>query len=331
MPAPPIGIQPSAYSAICANSVGPARAADQHARARLLHRLRPLPARREAHELALKAATSFDQSACIASIFSRTSARRRRASTPWSLHLVDVPAVADAEHERGRRRAIERRERFASAIGSCCATSAMPVPSRSRVVAVPFEIPRPVALGKPTPEFGRPWSVYGWIDGRPVNDAAIGDLSGFARDVAYFLTELARVDSTGGPLAGSHSFHRGAHPRFYDDEVQKSLAVLDEAIDAAAARRVWDAALSTEITARPVWFHGDIAHGNLLVRGGRLSAVIDFGTSGVGDPAYDLAIAWTMFDDDARSAFREGLPGTTRSGHVGVRVGAVEGDARRRR
>jgi len=174
--------------------------------------------------------------------------------------------------------------------------------------SVPFEIPRPVAHGKPTPEFGRPWSVYGWIEGVPVSDAAIGDLSGFARDVAYFLSELARVDSTGGPLAGSHSFHRGAHPRFYDDEVQKSLAVLDEAIDAVAARRVWDAALSTEITAPPVWFHGDIAHGNLLVRGGGLSAVIDFGTSGVGDPACDLAIAWTMFDDDARSAFREGLP-----------------------
>ena len=65
---------------------------------------------------------------------------------------------------------------------------------------VPFEIPRPVALGRPTPEFGRPWSVYGWIDGVPASEAGIGDLTGFARDVAYFLTELARVDSTDGPL-----------------------------------------------------------------------------------------------------------------------------------
>ena len=71
---------------------------------------------------------------------------------------------------------------------------------------------------------------------------------------------------------------------------------------------MWDAALRTEITAPPVWFHGDIAHGNLLVRDGNLWAVIDFGTSGVGDPACDLAIAWTMFDDGARAAFREGLP-----------------------
>jgi aminoglycoside phosphotransferase (APT) family kinase protein len=174
--------------------------------------------------------------------------------------------------------------------------------------SVPFEIPRPVALGRPTPEFGRPWSVYGWIDGVPASEAGIGDLTGFARDVAYFLTELARVDSTDGPLAGAHSFHRGAHPRFYDDEVQRSLARLGDAIDTEAARRVWDAALRTEITAPPVWFHGDIAHGNLLVRDGNLWAVIDFGTSGVGDPACDLAIAWTMFDDGARADFREGLP-----------------------
>ena len=55
MPAPPIGSQPSAYSATCANSVGPGAAADQHRRARLLHGLRPLPARLEAHELALEA------------------------------------------------------------------------------------------------------------------------------------------------------------------------------------------------------------------------------------------------------------------------------------
>ena len=173
---------------------------------------------------------------------------------------------------------------------------------------VPFEIPHPVARGEPTPQFRRPWSVYRWIDGVPVGDAALEDLPAFARDVARFLTALARVESTGGPMAGPHSFHRGAHPRFYDEDVQRSLSRLDGAIDTAAAREVWEAALRTEITTPPVWFHGDIAHGNLLVRGGCLAAVIDFGTSGVGDPACDLAIAWTMFDDEARDAFRGALP-----------------------
>jgi aminoglycoside phosphotransferase (APT) family kinase protein len=53
--------------------------------------------------------------------------------------------------------------------------------------------------------------------------------------------------------------------------------------------------------------------GNLLVREGRLSAVIDFGASGVGDPACDVVIAWTLLHEESRGAFRCGLgadPGT---------------------
>lgn len=173
---------------------------------------------------------------------------------------------------------------------------------------LPLQIPEPVALGEPTAEFARPWSVYRWIEGQPASEAAIGDLIGFAGRTADFLTALSRVDTPDGPIAGPHSFWRGAHPRAYDDDVRRSLGRLDGAIDTDAARAVWEAALATEITAPPMWFHGDIAHGNLLVRHGRLVAVIDFGTSGMGDPACDLAIAWTMFDAPARAEFRRGLP-----------------------
>lgn len=173
---------------------------------------------------------------------------------------------------------------------------------------LPLQIPEPVAMGTPTPEFARPWSVYRWIDGTPAAEAAIEDLTGFARDTAAFLSALARVDTPDGPLPGSHSFWRGAHPAVYDDDVRRSLTRLDGRIDTDAARGVWEAALVTEITAPPVWFHGDIAPGNLLLRDGRLAAVIDFGTSGVGDPACDLAIAWTVLDREARAAFRRGLP-----------------------
>ncbi len=56
-----------------------------------------------------------------------------------------------------------------------------------------------------------------------------------------------------------------------------------------------------------MWFHGDIAFGNLLVRDGRLAAVIDFGTSGIGDPACDVVLAWTLLSGESRTAFRETL------------------------
>jgi aminoglycoside phosphotransferase (APT) family kinase protein len=57
-----------------------------------------------------------------------------------------------------------------------------------------------------------------------------------------------------------------------------------------------------------VWVHGDVSGSNLLVRDGRLSAVIDWGSCAVGDPACDLAVAWTLLDDPARAAFVEALP-----------------------
>ena len=69
----------------------------------------------------------------------------------------------------------------------------------------------------------------------------------------------------------------------------------------------WDAALATDWHGPSVWVHGDVTAGNLLIRDGRLSAVIDFGCCGVGDPACDLAIAWTWLKGEAREAFRSAL------------------------
>ena len=89
---------------------------------------------------------------------------------------------------------------------------------------------------------------------------------------------LQQIDATDGPIAGAHSFYRGTSPKYYDNETQECLQALCGRIDTDAAATVWDAALATTWGRAPVWFHGDVASGNLLVRDGRLSAVIDFGT-----------------------------------------------------
>ncbi len=71
---------------------------------------------------------------------------------------------------------------------------------------------------------------------------------------------------------------------------------------------MWETALDASVWDRPpVWFHGDLLPGNVLFEDGRLSAVIDFGGLGVGDPACDLMIAWGLFSGDSRRAFREAL------------------------
>ncbi|WNI24249.1 aminoglycoside phosphotransferase family protein [Streptomyces sp. ITFR-16] len=167
---------------------------------------------------------------------------------------------------------------------------------------------RPVlGLGAPGEGYPFPWSVRGWLDGETAARARIDDLPRFAVAVAGFLLALQRCEATGGPPAGAHSWYRGASPAYYDEETRRCLAALEGRVDTDRARTVWEAALAAEWRGEPVWFHGDIASGNLLVRGGELSAVIDFGTSGVGDPACDLVIAWGMFEGAAREAFREAV------------------------
>jgi aminoglycoside phosphotransferase (APT) family kinase protein len=172
---------------------------------------------------------------------------------------------------------------------------------------LPQPIPSPLANGRPGAGYPWPWSVNRWLDGDTARHERITDLTGFAVDLAEFLIALQGVDTGGEPAAGEHSFWRGAGLHHYDEETRRAIATLDGRIDAAAATAEWDAALAAEWHGKPVWFHGDVANGNLLVRDGRLAGVIDFGTSGVGDPACDLVIAWTFLDADARAAFRKTL------------------------
>ncbi|MDP8947241.1 MAG: phosphotransferase, partial [Actinomycetota bacterium] len=93
-----------------------------------------------------------------------------------------------------------------------------------------------------------------------------------------------------------------------DTYTREAIAALRGMIDVGAVTAAWEAALrAPEWNRSPVWFHGDLLPGNLLVEGGRLSAVIDFGGLGVGDPACDLMIAWGLFSGESREVFRAAL------------------------
>jgi aminoglycoside phosphotransferase (APT) family kinase protein len=134
------------------------------------------------------------------------------------------------------------------------------------------------------------------------------DVRQFARDLAHFLAALYEIDPSGGPAPGPHNFFRGGPLVTYDADTRNTIAALGNEIDARAAIEVWEGALAATWDAPPVWVHGDIAADNLVVTDGRLCAVIDFGCSGVGDPACDTTIAWTFFFGESREAFRTSLP-----------------------
>ena len=172
---------------------------------------------------------------------------------------------------------------------------------------LPLPVPVPLARGEPGLGYPYPWSVRRWLEGEPASEAEVGDLSAFALELAGFLTALGRADATDAPAPGPHNFWRGGPLAVYDGETRQALEALGSRVPRGAALAVWEEALESEWRSRPVWLHGDVAADNLLVRDGRLAAVIDFGGAAAGDPACDLAIAWTFFPGRSRRVFRDAL------------------------
>lgn len=173
---------------------------------------------------------------------------------------------------------------------------------------LPLPIPVPLAMGAPAEGYPWNWSVYRWLEGANASTERIDDLNEFATTLARFLASLQQIDPADGPPPGRHNFFRGGPLETYDAQTRSAIAALGDQIDTEMATAVWEAAVAATWHGASVWFHGDVDAANLLVRGGRLSAVIDFGCSGVGDPACDVTIAWTLLSGASREAFRGALP-----------------------
>jgi aminoglycoside phosphotransferase (APT) family kinase protein len=172
---------------------------------------------------------------------------------------------------------------------------------------LPTPIPTPLALGVPGAGYPFHWSVYAWLPGEPATPGAVTDPMGLAEDVTDFLDALRRIDPSGGPQPGVHNWFRGGTLRTFDATARDALAEVGDHVDVALAAAAWDDALVARWDGVDRWFHGDLAAGNLLLEDGRLAAVIDFGTCGVGDPSCDLAVAWTLLDGPGRRLLRARL------------------------
>ena len=169
---------------------------------------------------------------------------------------------------------------------------------------LPLPVPIPLAKGEPNHKYPFNWSIYEWIDGDTATSERIDDMPKFAKALGAFLTDLRRINTTGGPGPGPG--HRGGDLNIYNDQTQQAIKILrsESNLDTELMAEVWDTAVASKWVNPPVWIHGDVSSGNILVKGGEIAAVIDFGTAAIGDPACDLSIAWTMFEGDSRDAFR---------------------------
>lgn len=172
---------------------------------------------------------------------------------------------------------------------------------------LPLAIPVPVGVGDP--DFGYPWSwaVSRWLDGEVATEALAGS-SQAAVQLAEFLIALQQFAPENFPVEDARGDLTAGSLADRDRATRAAIAEVEGAFDTVAMTELWDAALSAPGWDRPpVWFHGDFHSGNLLTVDGRLSAVIDFGGLGIGDPACDLTIAFTLMSAGSRAAFRATL------------------------
>ncbi|WP_085940969.1 aminoglycoside phosphotransferase family protein [Amycolatopsis decaplanina] len=172
---------------------------------------------------------------------------------------------------------------------------------------LPTPIPEVLGAGLPADGYPWPWSVYRWLPGENPRPDALGLPVPLAEDLAEFVLAMRRIPPTRAPKA-----HRGGPLATLDAETRSAIEHLrtipEENVDCDAVLALWEDALRTpEPEGAPVWLHADLMPGNLLLDGDRLSAVIDFGCMGAGDPACDLFPAWNLLPADAREVFREAL------------------------
>ena len=166
-----------------------------------------------------------------------------------------------------------------------------------------LRVPEPVGKGRPADSYPFSWAIYGWIDGQPYSDELVDDERQAARDLAQFVVELRRVDTVVGAPRG------GRKPlRELDAVTRAAIESARGVIDGDAATAAWERALEVPAwKGTPVWIHTDLLRPNVLVHGGRIRAVIDFGAVGVGDPAADVIAAWSVFGHTGRGTFRGAL------------------------
>jgi aminoglycoside phosphotransferase (APT) family kinase protein len=164
---------------------------------------------------------------------------------------------------------------------------------------LPVEVPVPVAQGRPSAEYPWFWQIHTWVEGETVAVDEI-DAIGAARDLAALIGTMQRLDPAGAPPG------RGISLAKRDEEFRYWLERFEGGPTVTAA---WDRALSApHWDGPPVWHHGDLDVRNWLLRDGRISGVIDWGSMGVGDPACDVMVAWKLHSPAARDAFRSALP-----------------------
>ncbi|WP_370678207.1 aminoglycoside phosphotransferase family protein [Pleomorphomonas sp. PLEO] len=176
-----------------------------------------------------------------------------------------------------------------------------------RLSGLPLAIPTLRHRGRVNLGIDCPFGIFDWMDGDIASPENLSDPTTAAVALAEFLKALRAKPTEGVPAAGPQNSQRGVALEEMSVATLISIDAVADEIDAPAAVALWTSAVSEKHAGPPVWLHGDLKADNLIASHGKLSGVIDWGLSAVGDPAADYASAWSWVDPTAREPFRQTL------------------------
>jgi aminoglycoside phosphotransferase (APT) family kinase protein len=173
-----------------------------------------------------------------------------------------------------------------------------------RFSGLPLVTPQLLATGKPELEFPTSWSVVNWINGQDASVATVSDWQPTAYNLGVFVRALRAVEPASGRMCGSTNGFRGSPLSTRAGWVRNCFDSVADLFDHHAMRLTWEEALAAPVWDKePVWVHGDIHAANIIVSNAQVVGIVDFGLAALGDPACDLALAWSFLPATHRDIF----------------------------
>lgn len=164
---------------------------------------------------------------------------------------------------------------------------------------LPISIPEILYNGRPESNYPLPWLIFRWLEGQNPNTENMVDHHQAAVDLGNFVVEMRNISPINSPNS-----KRGLPLNTRDAETRAAITSLTDFYDTSLLTTMWESALAVPLwSGSPVWIHGDLHPGNLLTQKHRITSVVDFGSAGVGDPACDMMVAWTLLTSDTRRIF----------------------------
>jgi len=165
---------------------------------------------------------------------------------------------------------------------------------------LPIKVPVILGEGNPSSDYPLPWLVCNFLEGKNLMEGNSLDYNQAAVDLGNFVAAMQKVNAKGGPKC-----RRGQPLAMRNQEMQESIPLMSDLYDTSLLTDIWKRALKESVWKKgPVWIHGDLHAGNLLAKNDRITAVVDFGLAGIGDPASDMMLAWTLLTPETRPIFR---------------------------